>query len=166
MCVLCYSHVLMCSNSTVLTGMFGVCQGYELISCIMFRLPVDEEKRSQFDKLNKMHLLRNRHICTGRPHLESITNVHMVERVRKWENVQSYKKIIKQWICRDYTMKIRTKINSEFAKFAPDYKRGHTAHCWAGQLLTTQGNQQYFWYTILTDAILYMYHATMYNTIL
>ena len=63
-------------------------------------------------------------------------------------------------------MKIRTKINSEFAKFAPDYKRGHTAHCWAGQLLTTQGNQQYFWYTILTDAILYMYHATMYNTIL
>ena len=63
-------------------------------------------------------------------------------------------------------MKIRTKINSEFAKFAPDYKRGHTAHCWTGQLLTTQGNQQYFWYTILTDAILYMYHATMYNTIL
>ena len=85
-------------------------------------------KRSQFDKLNKMHLLRNRHICTGRPHFEFITNVQLVERVGKWENVYSCKKYFKRWICRDYTMKIRTKINSEFAKFAPDYKRGHTAH--------------------------------------
>ena len=54
-------------------------------------------------------LIESRHIYHPFRAFEFIINVQMVERVRKWENVQSYKEIIERLICRDYTMKMRTK---------------------------------------------------------
>ena len=139
-CVLCYSHIcLMWSNSVVLFGMFGVCQSYAL----MHNVQITSWWRGQNFEINKMHLLRSRHICTGRPQFEFITNVQLVERVRKWENVKSCKKWIKRWT----QWKSKPKLIQSLQISHQIIKMG-TAHCWTGQLLTTQGNQQYFWYTI------------------